>query len=57
MYRGKSVFNEITAAAGIVILIMVAVLYCFTEISIPMPVYATVWFGCLAAMLAGTCRK
>lgn len=57
MYSGKSVLRGIAAVGGIIILIMVAVLYCFTEISIPMPVYAAVWFGCLAAMLAGTYRN
>ncbi|HJC33184.1 hypothetical protein H6B07_13020 [Mediterraneibacter glycyrrhizinilyticus] len=52
MYIRKSVLRGIAAIAGIIILAAVAVLYCFTEISIPMPVYAAVWFGCLAVMLA-----
>lgn len=57
MYSRKSVFKGIAAVMGIIILIIVAVLYCFTEISVPVPVYAAVWFGCLAAMLAGTSQK
>ena len=54
MYIRKSVLRVITAVIGIIILSAVALMYCFTDIATPMPVYAAVWFGCLAAMLAGS---
>ena len=54
MYIRKSVLRGIAAIAGIIILAAVAVLYCFTEISVPTPVYAAAWFGCIAAVLAAT---
>lgn len=50
----RSVINGIVAVSGIIFLIVLAVLYCFTEISIPMPVYAAAWSGCIAAVLAVT---
>lgn len=50
----KSVFNRIISISGIISLIVLAVLYCFTEISVPTPVYAAAWFGCIAAVLAAT---
>lgn len=39
---------------SIVILLIVGILYCFTELAVPTVIYGAVWFGCLAVMLAGT---
>ncbi len=50
----KSVFNSIISITGIVFLIVLAVLYCFTEVSVPTPVYAAAWFGCIAVVLGAT---
>ncbi len=47
----KSVFSGIVSVLGIVFLVILAVLYCFTEISVPVQVYASAWFGCIAAVL------
>lgn len=50
----KSVFNGIVSVLGIILLIVLAVLYCFTEFSVPTPVYAAAWFGCIAVVLGVT---
>lgn len=54
MNNRKSVFSGIISITGIIVLAVLAVLYSFTEIAIPAPVYALAWCGCIAAVLAAT---
>ncbi len=42
----------LTAFTGVVVLLVLTVLFCFTQTQIPTAVYAAGWFGCLGAMLA-----
>lgn len=50
----KSVLSGIVSVAGLLFLAVLAVLYCFTECAVPVPVYAAAWAGCIAAVLAVT---
>ncbi|HIZ81117.1 MAG TPA: hypothetical protein H9722_03375 [Candidatus Mediterraneibacter pullistercoris] len=52
MYIRKSVLSAFTALAGVVVLSVLAVLFCFAQTEVPTIVYAAAWFGCLGAMLA-----
>lgn len=54
MYIKKSVLKAAVLTAGSIILILLAVLYCFTETNISSTVYLISWLACLYAMLAGT---
>ncbi len=56
MYIRKSILGGLTAAAGMTVLAILMVLFCFTEIQIPTIVYAATWTGCLCAMLHGASR-
>ena len=56
MYIRKSILGGLTAAAGMTVLAILMVLFCFTEIQIPTIVYAAAWTGCLCAMLHGASR-
>ena len=56
MYIRKSILGGLTAAAGMTVLAILMVLFCFTEIQIPKRVYAAAWTGCLCAMLHGASR-
>ena len=56
MYIRKSILGGLTAAAGMTVLAILMVLFCFTEIQIPPIVYAAAWTGCLCAMLHGAYR-
>lgn len=51
MYIKKSVLSALTAFVGAVVLLLLAVLFCFTEIGIPAWVYAAGWFGSLWSVL------
>lgn len=52
MYIKRSVLAMLTAFTGVVVLLVLTVLFCFTQTQIPTAVYAAGWFGCLGAMLA-----
>ena len=54
MYIRKSILKAAVLTLGIIILTVLAVLYCFTETNIPSSVYLISWLVCLHAMLAGT---
>lgn len=54
MYIRKSILEAAVLTVGIIVLIALAVLYCFTETNIPSAVYLISWLVCLYAMLAGT---
>lgn len=54
MYIRKSVLKKFVLVMSIVILLIVGILYCFTELAVPTVIYGAAWFGCLAVMLAGT---
>lgn len=56
MYIRKSLLGGLIAAAGMAVLAILTVLFCFTEIQIPAAVYAAAWTGCLCAMLRGASR-
>lgn len=56
MYIKKSLLAGLVAAAGMAVLSLLMVLFCFTEIQIPSAVYAAAWAGCLLAMLRGASR-
>ena len=56
MYIRKSILGGLTAAAGMTVLAILMVLFCFTEIQIPTIVYAAAWTGCLCARLHGASR-
>lgn len=56
MYIKKSLLGGLVAAAGMTVLAILMVLFCFTEIQVPSVVYAAAWFGCLCAMLLGAAR-
>ncbi len=56
MYIRKSVLGALTAFAGIVFLAVLSILFCFTEIAIPVLLYAAGWFGCLGLMLLAVSR-
>lgn len=56
MYIRKSLLGALVAAAGMTVLAILMVLFCFTEIQIPSVVYAAAWIGCLCAMLRGASR-
>lgn len=42
----------LTGILGTAVLVVLCVLFCFTQTEIPTAVYAAGWFGCLGAMLA-----
>ena len=50
MYIKKSVLATLTALVGMIVLIVLSVMFCFTEIEIPVQAYAVGWFGCLFLM-------
>lgn len=54
MYMKKSILEAAVLIIGAIVLCILAVLYCFTEVNIPSAVYLVSWVGCLYAMLAGT---
>ena len=56
MFGKKSVLGILTALAGIAVLTVLGVLFCFTETDLPAGVYAAAWFSCLGAMLAASSR-
>ena len=56
MYIRKSILGGLTAAAGMTVLAILMVLFCFTEIQIPTIAYAAAWTGCRCAMLHGASR-
>ena len=56
MYIRKSLLGGFIAAAGMTVLAILMVLFCFTEIQIPTIVYAAAWIGCLCAMMIGALR-
>lgn len=56
MYIRKSLLGGLVAAAGMAVLAILMVLFCFTEANIPSAVYAAAWCGCLCAMLYGAAR-
>ncbi len=56
MYIKKSILEAAVFIIGAVVLCILAVLYCFTEVDIPSAVYLVSWVGCLYAMLTGTER-
>ncbi len=56
MYIRKSLLGGLVAAAGMAVLAILMVLFCFSEMRIPSAVYAAAWFGCLCAMLHGASR-
>lgn len=56
MYMKKSILEAAVLIIGAIVLCILAVLYCFTEVNIPSAVYLVSWVGCLYAMLAGTER-
>ena len=51
MYIKRSVLAMLTAFTGVAVLLVLTVLFCFTQTQIPTAVYAAGWFGCLGAML------
>lgn len=56
MYIRKSVLGACTIAAGVVFLMVLLVLFCFTEINIPVPVYVSAWLVGLGAMWMAAAR-
>lgn len=50
----KSALKVILSVSGLVLSAVPAVLYCFAELSVPAPVYAAAWSGCIAVVLAAT---
>lgn len=56
MYIRKSLLGGLIAAAGMTVLAILMVLFCFTEMQIPTIIYAAAWIGCLCAMLRGASR-
>lgn len=56
MYNKKSLLGALVAAAGMAVLSLLMVLFCFTEIQISALVYAGAWCGCLCAMLYGASK-
>lgn len=56
MYIRKSVLGALTAIAGGAVLLILVILFCFTQTEVPSFVYAAAWFGCLGAMLAAVGR-
>lgn len=56
MYIKKSLLAGLVAAAGMAVLSLLMVLFCFTEIQIPSAVYVAAWVGCLLAMLRSASR-
>ncbi|MCC2255223.1 hypothetical protein LKD70_12475 [Ruminococcus sp. CLA-AA-H200] len=56
MYIKKSVLGTMVALAGGAVLTALCILFSFTEVAIPVPVYAAAWFSCLGGMLALTSR-
>ena len=51
MYVKKSVLCAAILIPGVSVLVMIIVLFSFTEAAIPHLVYSTVWFGSLAVMI------
>ena len=51
MYIKKSVLGTMVALAGGAVLTALCILFSFTEVAIPVPVYAAAWFSCLAECL------
>lgn len=47
MYIRKSVLSGMVMLAGGLILAVVAILFCFTEITVPRYVYIAVWAVCI----------
>lgn len=56
MYIGKRTSGIIILFAGMVLLTVLAVLYCFTDLDIPSWCYGAGWIGCLCAMVRCTKR-
>ena len=54
MYLRKAVLKKLTIVIAIIVLLIVGILYCFTELAVPTLLYVGVWFGCLAVMLLET---
>lgn len=52
MYIKKSILNTAVVFLGAVILTVLALLFCFTEINIPAGGYFAAWALCLGAMSA-----
>lgn len=53
MYIRKSLLGGAVALAGIAVLFILMVSFCFTETGVPAQIYAAAWFACLYAMLKG----
>lgn len=51
MYIKKSVISGIVMVLGAVVLAILAVLYCFTEVQIPGYVYIIAWIGSILAVV------
>lgn len=47
MYRKKSLLSGMIMIIGMVVLLVIAVLFCFTEIHISRYEYMTVWLVCI----------
>lgn len=51
MYIRKSVISRTVMFLGACVLLILAFLYCFTEIEIPGAVYMLVWSGCILTVV------
>lgn len=54
MYIKKSVLSGIIMVIGVGILLAVALLFCFSEITVSRYIYLLVWFSCIWAVCALT---
>lgn len=55
MDKKRGLLEKLVVAAGGMCLLMIMVLFCFTEIRIPDAGYAAAWLCCLYVMLKGAC--
>ena len=53
MYIKKSVLSNFIIVAGGAVLLILTLLYCFTECRIPTVCFAIAWAGCILGTVAG----